>query len=189
MSKNNNIITTNLTNHILISSPTLNHPLFGGSVVYITEHLQIGSVGVVINKPISDTLGNMFENFNFDERHPELAKNQLYWGGPNKRYSGFFLKQNTNTPNKPYELTCNRDYLNDILINKTPFFMSIGFACWERMQIEDEIMRNIWIVSTCNIEDMLLIKPEDRYQEAFKMTGFVDMAKFCSNYNAIPHFA
>ena len=42
---------TNLTNHFLIAMPGLQDEMFSRSVVYVCEHSERGTLGLVINKP------------------------------------------------------------------------------------------------------------------------------------------
>ena len=41
----------NLADHFLISMPSMDDPLFEGSVVYLCEHNDEGALGMIINKP------------------------------------------------------------------------------------------------------------------------------------------
>src|ERR1700741_4681756 len=51
----------NLANHFLIAMPSMQDPIFGGTVVYVCEHNENGVLGVVINKPTDMTMQVLFE--------------------------------------------------------------------------------------------------------------------------------
>ena len=51
----------NFTNQFLIAMPVLTDPHFAKSLVYICEHNENGALGVIVNRPIDMTLGNLFE--------------------------------------------------------------------------------------------------------------------------------
>src|ERR1700741_3148319 len=53
--------TLNLANHFLIAMPSMQDPVFGGTVVYVCEHNENGVLGVVINKPSDMTMQVLFE--------------------------------------------------------------------------------------------------------------------------------
>jgi len=51
----------NLANHFLIAMPSIQDPVFGGTVVYVCEHNDKGVLGVVINKPTDMTMETLFD--------------------------------------------------------------------------------------------------------------------------------
>jgi len=53
--------TLNLADHFLIAMPSMQDPVFGGTVVYVCEHNENGVLGVVINKPTDMTMQTLFE--------------------------------------------------------------------------------------------------------------------------------
>ena len=51
-----------LTNHFLIAMPALADPNFSHTVTYICEHNDKGAMGIVINRPLELTLGEVLEH-------------------------------------------------------------------------------------------------------------------------------
>ena len=51
----------NLTNHFLIAMPGMSDAVFAKSVVYVCEHSERGALGLVINKPATLTLADLFD--------------------------------------------------------------------------------------------------------------------------------
>jgi len=170
-----------LTNQFLIAQPSLAHTVFADSVVYITAHSEyIGAIGVVINKPLANTLGNMFENINVADYNKNWLNDKLYWGGPVKSSNGFFLRQTKDSEYNKFELTGNKDYLTD-LATRNSLFMTVGYSMWSSGQLEDEIMNNNWIVTQAMPEVIFNISPEERYHEALKTLGINDVSHLCAN--------
>ena len=56
------IETTYLTNQFLIAMPTLADPNFFQTVTYISEHNASGALGLVINRPLDLSLGQLLEH-------------------------------------------------------------------------------------------------------------------------------
>jgi putative transcriptional regulator len=175
-----------LTNHFLIAQVALKSTVFADSVVYVTEHSEyIGAVGVVINKPLSNSLANVFENIDIADYNKNWLQNNLYWGGPVKPSNGFFLRQtNELEPSElectKFELTGNKDYLTE-LTARNNLFMSIGYSMWNPTQLENEILNNDWIVTQSIPEIIFNVSPEQRYSEALKTVGIRDMSRLCGN--------
>ena len=50
-----------LTNHLLIATPSVQNPDFMHSVIYVCEHHDQGSVGLIVNRPMKHSLGLVFD--------------------------------------------------------------------------------------------------------------------------------
>lgn len=83
----------NLTNHFLIAMPGLNDELFGHSVVFMCEHNERGALGLIINKPASITVADLFDKVDLPLRRPELAALPVFRGGPLHTERGFVLHE------------------------------------------------------------------------------------------------
>ncbi|MDO8439084.1 MAG: YqgE/AlgH family protein, partial [Telluria sp.] len=86
--------TLNLANHFLIAMPSMQDPIFGGTVVYICEHNDKGVLGVVINKPTDMTMEILFERIELklaDGLHSEVVNEPIMFGGPVQDDRGFVL--------------------------------------------------------------------------------------------------
>ena len=45
----------NLSNNFLIPMPHVNDPIFKKSLIYVCSHDKDGAMGLIVNKPISDS--------------------------------------------------------------------------------------------------------------------------------------
>lgn len=59
-------IISSLANHLLIAMPSLKDPNFERSVVYLCEHNEQGSVGLMINRPLQFPLSIVFEQLQIE---------------------------------------------------------------------------------------------------------------------------
>jgi putative transcriptional regulator len=146
----------NLANHFLIAMPSMQDPIFGGTVVYVCEHNENGVLGVVINKPTDMTMEVLFDRIDLEvssaaERH--LESEPIMFGGPVQDDRGFVL----HTPGAHYSssltvtndvaFTTSIDVLEAVARGNGPerMMVSIGYAGWSPGQLEDELARNGWL--------------------------------------------
>ena len=84
----------NLANHFLIAMPSMQDPIFGGTVVYICEHNDKGVLGVVINKPTDMTMEILFERIDLklsEGLRTTVVNEPIMFGGPVQDDRGFVL--------------------------------------------------------------------------------------------------
>ena len=83
--------TYSLENHILIATPNLNDVNFHNAVIFICEHDESGAMGIIMNKPLEITLGNVLDhlNINYDSHH--IDQFPVLMGGPIGQENGFII--------------------------------------------------------------------------------------------------
>nr|MBP9684956.1 YqgE/AlgH family protein [Rhodoferax sp.] len=84
---------TNLTNHFLIAMPGLQDEMFSRSVVYVCEHSERGTLGLVINKPADMLLKRLFEKVELPLHRQDLSHAPVFQGGPLQTERGFVLHE------------------------------------------------------------------------------------------------
>ena len=72
----------NLTNHFLIAMPGMDDGTFARSVVYVCEHSERGALGLIINKPGSINLADLFERVDLPLARRDLGVQPVFHGGP-----------------------------------------------------------------------------------------------------------
>lgn len=175
--------TLNLANHFLIAMPSMQDPIFGGTVVYVCEHNENGVLGVVINKPTDMTMEVLFERIDL-EPSSDLARTivdePIMFGGPVQDDRGFVL----HTPGAHYSssltvtedvaFTTSIDVLEAVAHGTGPqrMLVSIGYAGWSPGQLEDEISRNGWLTVGADSRILFEVPVEERYFAAMKLLGF-----------------
>jgi putative transcriptional regulator len=172
----------NLANHFLIAMPSMQDPVFGGTVVYVCEHNENGVLGVVINKPTDMTMQVLFERIDLQvaEGLPEpMVHEPIMFGGPVQDDRGFVL----HTPGARYSssltvtddiaFTTSIDVLEAVARGNGPprMLVSIGYSGWSPGQLEDEIGRNGWLTVGANADILFDLPIEQRYVAAMKLLG------------------
>lgn len=178
--------TLNLANHFLIAMPSIQDPVFGGTVVYICEHNDKGVLGVVVNKPTDMTMEILFERIDLklgDDLHSDVVNEPVMFGGPVQDDRGFVL----HTPHTPYSsslqvtdevaFTTSIDVLEAVANGNGPprLLVSIGYAGWSPGQLEEEIGRNGWLTVDADAHVMFDLPIEERYHAAIKLLGIDPM--------------
>ncbi|MDR7050409.1 putative transcriptional regulator [Duganella sp. 3397] len=171
----------NLANHFLIAMPSMQDPVFGGTVVYVCEHNENGVLGVVINKPTDMTMQVLFERIDLTlEGDQDSAVDQpVMFGGPVQDDRGFVL----HTPGQRYSssltvteevaFTTSIDVLEAVASGDGPprMLVSIGYSGWSPGQLEDEIGRNGWLTVGADPEILFGVPIEQRYTAAIRLLG------------------
>lgn len=156
---------------LLISAPFMKDFYFARSVVLMIDHNDEGSMGLVLNK-----------NFNglmtLNELVPDLATLPpipLYKGGPVGKETLFYLhtlsylKDSLPLGNGLY-LNGDFNQMQQYILSGAPtqgvvrFFM--GYAGWQKGQLENEIEENTWVINNeCKV-DLLNTYLRDLWQES-----------------------
>ncbi|KQQ47315.1 hypothetical protein ASF61_01285 [Duganella sp. Leaf126] len=171
----------NLANHFLIAMPSMQDPVFGGTVVYVCEHNENGVLGVVINKPTDMTMQVLFERIDLklDSEQDSAVDQPVMFGGPVQDDRGFVL----HTPGQRYSssltvtsdvaFTTSIDVLEAVASGEGPprMLVSIGYAGWSPGQLESEIGRNGWLTVGADPDILFDVPIEQRYTAAIRLLG------------------
>ncbi len=172
--------TPSLVDKCLIATPAIKDPIFASSLVYMCEHNENGSMGLVVNHETSQVLGDIFDQLNI-ECEDEVIKDQpVFIGGPVQLEQGFVLHsstghwQNSIEVSEGIKLTSSLDILQAIAGGQGPedYLVILGFSGWASGQLESELQQNSWLTSTCSPDLLFHQKPEDKWQVAFDTLGF-----------------
>ena len=172
-----------LTHHFLIAMPGMQEGFFAGTLTYICEHNENGALGIVVNRPISLTLAEMFEQINIPLHESRLSKIPVHIGGPVQTERGFVLHdtrrdwQSTLRVNDKLALTTSKDILEALGEGTGPdnFIVTLGYAGWEQGQLEHEINENTWLTVPATKDILFDIPAEERLAAAMALLG-VDYA-------------
>jgi putative transcriptional regulator len=172
----------NLANHFLIAMPSMDDPVFGGTVVYVCEHNDKGVLGVIVNKPTDMTMETLFERIDLklaDNIDESVVNEAILFGGPVQDDRGFVL----HTPGERYSssltvtpdvaFTTSIDVLEAVANGDGParMLVSIGYAGWSPGQLEDELARNGWLTVGADAHVLFDLPVEERYTAAIKLLG------------------
>ena len=172
--------TTSLVDKCLIATPAIKDPIFASSLVYMCEHNENGSMGLVVNHETSQVLDDIFQQLDIECEDDAIKNQPVFIGGPVQLEQGFVLHSSTGRWQNSIEvssgiiLTSSLDILEAIAKGKGPedYLVILGFSGWASGQLESELQQNSWLTSTCNPDLLFHQKPEDKWQVAFDTLGF-----------------
>jgi putative transcriptional regulator len=172
-----------LTNQLLIAMPGMLDPNFSTTVTLICEHNDEGALGIVINRPTTLKLAELFEQLSVDDPDPDTAKSPVLSGGPVGMERGFVLHgpehsyENTLTVSKDIRLTLSRDIIDALAAGTGPVnaLVALGYAGWESGQLEEEMLANSWLSVPATPEIVFATPFADRWDSAARTLG-IDIA-------------
>lgn len=161
------VLQDSLVDHFLVAMPQLQDPFFANSVVYIWRHnQQDGALGIVVNRPLSIPLDEIFDQLGMEDTRGAGAPDTVLAGGPVETNKGFVLHDAA--PRWPSSLavangltlTTSRDILADIAAGKGPgrYVVALGCSGWSPGQLEKELKENSWL--TCPATSDIIFSPE-----------------------------
>jgi putative transcriptional regulator len=159
---------------ILISEPLLSDNYFKRSVVLLAEHSDEGSFGIILNKPIDNKFNEVVPDF------PDYDGN-LYLGGPVSNSSLFFIHTLGNKIDNSQEIMeglywgGDIDSVRELLminqIDKNQIRFCVGYSGWGSNQLEDELKRNSWLVSSLPAKTLMEQSPDGLWDYALTKLG------------------
>jgi putative transcriptional regulator len=147
-----------LNNQFLIAMPGLADPHFFHTVTYLCQHNQEGALGIVINRPTSMKLKDIFEQMGIASEIEPALNAPIFAGGPVQQERGFVI--HSPCPQKwdssidtadNITLTSSRDILEAIAKGEGPenYLIALGYAGWGKGQLEKEMIDNSWLNTPC----------------------------------------
>lgn len=173
-----------LTHHFLIAMPAMQEGVFAGTLTYICEHNENGALGIVVNRPTSLTMGEMFDQVKIPlHQQPKLGASPVYFGGPVQTERGFVLHdtqknwESTLRINDRLSLTTSKDILEAMASGEGPrnIIVTLGYAGWDQGQLEHEVTENMWLTVPASEHILFDLPPEERLVAAMALLG-VDYA-------------
>ena len=168
-----------LTNHFLIAMPAMQDPNFHQTVTYICQHNEEGALGIVINRTIDLTIGDVFTQMKIDSIATASSKSPVHYGGPVQVERGFILHEDIGDWDSTLEvdestgLTTSRDILEAMAHNSGPnrALLALGYAGWGAGQLEREISENAWLNGPADNELIFSTPVEERWSSAAGLLG------------------
>lgn len=172
-----------LSHHFLIAMPAMTDPFFAKSLTYVCEHNEQGALGIVVNRPISLTLKELFAQVEVPLQPEGLQDVPVHFGGPVQTDRGFVLHQprgewqSTLSIKDKVGLTTSKDILMALGEGKGPdkLLVTLGYAGWSEGQLEQELAQNAWLTVEANEHILFELSAEERLPAALTLLG-VDYA-------------
>ncbi|WP_110685588.1 YqgE/AlgH family protein [Salinicola aestuarinus] len=148
--------TQSLKHQFLMAMPHLEDPNFAGTLTYLCDYDDDGTLGVVVNRPSDFTLKGLFEQLEIESEPGPHNEVIVYNGGPTYRDRGFILHRgNADDWDSSIQvaddiaLTTSMDMLHAIAKRKGPehYIVALGCASWKPGQLEDELKQNTWLTA------------------------------------------
>jgi len=159
---------------LLVATPPLEDPNFDRTVVYVLEHHDQGALGVIINRPIGEALGEPLDRWT--DLQPRPAS--VFLGGPVEPDALIALAR-TKRP-----LTEATDELAPVAgtiasadLTADPAFVAAsvsavrvfrGYAGWGPGQLESEIEAGAWLVIDAEPDDVFDTEPGDLWRQVLR---------------------
>ncbi|MCU0766114.1 MAG: YqgE/AlgH family protein [Gammaproteobacteria bacterium] len=169
----------NLTSQFLIAMPGLRDPNFARTVTYICEHTEKGAMGIVVNRPLDLSLGDVLAHMNIQGAAPEVEAQPVYLGGPVDNERGFVLHTKTTPWSSTLKvttgiyITTSRDILEAMARGEGPerTLVALGYAGWASGQLESELQDNAWLSGPSDIRVLFDLPAEERWAAAARLLG------------------
>jgi putative transcriptional regulator len=165
---------------ISVQNPELESTIYVQSVVFVCEHHEQGSVGLIINRPTSFNLSYIFEQLELDFQQSKSQQLPLMFGGPIQPERGFVLhrppgqwRSSLIINPEDVTLTTSNDIIRGLAENKGPesVLITLGYSAWEPKQLEAEIMKDYWLVCPFNKELLYDVPFGERWDYAGRLLG------------------
>lgn len=165
---------------LLVAMPGMVGGSLADTVIYICEHNDEGALGVVVNRPMDLTVGDLLKRLDL-ELSLEIDVRQafpVFFGGPVQTDRGFVL----HTPVGDYSssivigdlaLTTSRDVLQDVAAGSGPdhLLVTLGYAGWGAGQLEEEMAQGAWLHVEADADILFEVPAAERYHAALAQLG------------------
>lgn len=172
-----------LQDHFLLAMPGMDDPFFKNSLIYLCEHNEEGSMGIMLTRSTDISVAEIVAKMNFliaDQREYR-SDDVVLIGGPVGVERGFILHSKCIPPfqhsfavSDQVWLTTSADVLQTVGRADAPekYLVALGCCTWRPEQLEQEIADNAWLVLEPS-EHLLFDVPHDhRWLEANRSLGF-----------------
>ena len=169
-----------LSNQLLVSMPLLDDPNFSKTVILICQHNESGAMGIVVNRAISRSLGEIFLDLSMPINDLSVMTMPVYDGGPVQQEVGFVIHNGKETDwdssisiSPSLCLTTSRDILVAMASGSGPekAVLGLGYAGWGPGQLEEEIKNNSWFSAPADAGIVFEESMANKWNDAAKLLG------------------
>jgi putative transcriptional regulator len=173
-----------LTNQFLIAMPSLADPNFHRTVTFLCAHNSEGAMGIVINRPLSLSLGEIFAHMEIPLSGSDVHTMRVCQGGPVQKERGFVIHRPPGSwdavlpVGEDVAVATSRDILTAIASGEGPeeIVVALGYAGWGAGQLERELGENAWLSVPASTDILFEAPFEKRWEMAVQMLG-VDLSR------------
>lgn len=166
---------------LLLAMPQVMDPFFHKSVVLLIHHTEDGGVGFIVNRPTGVSVADVLEGLEIEWQGADdlLA----FFGGPVEPQLGTVLFAADPAKTNGEEETTSEvvpgmsltQHIGDLaMLAATPpsdLILVLGYAGWGDGQLEQELLRNDWMVAPASAELLFSGDPSTLWTRAFASIG------------------
>ena len=151
---------------LLIAEPSIIGDVsFNRSVILLADHTHEGSVGFIMNKPLSYTITDLIPDVDADFK--------IYNGGPVEQDNLYFIHNVPELIPNSIEISngifwggdfnLTRKLINSNQISKNNIRFFLGYTGWAANQLENEMQAHSWIVTKNSYEKKIISKSSGQF--------------------------
>lgn len=149
-------IPENLAGSLLLAHPSLRDPNFRKTVVLMSVHNQEGAMGIVLNRPLGKTLGELNGSFAYGP----LSAVPVFSGGPVQLEQLILVAWQSHEDGFRLHFGIEPERAGEMLSNGDGTVRAfVGYSGWEGGQLENEMKQHTWIVAPM-VPEMLTVEPK-----------------------------
>jgi len=163
------------TGNLLVASPTLLDRNFSRTVVLLCAHDQEGSMGLVLNRPMSMTFADILVGVS-----PE-ASEKVLWGGPVEPERLLLLQRGGLEGPLPeiaegVHFAREEDFMHDLMHapkeHGREYRMFAGYAGWGEGQLQQEMDQCSWLITSAPAHAFVFdTSPDGMWAAAIRSLG------------------
>ncbi len=150
----------NYKNQFLVAMPQMVDHFFADSLIYICEHSDEGSMGLIVNISTAYLMDDIFNQMNIECDCSKIKNSAILMGGPVQVERGFILHaddsewETTRHINQQFSITTSRDILEATANGEGPkeSLTILGYCAWASGQLDQEISRNDWLLTPADTD-------------------------------------
>ncbi len=181
-------ISQSLENQFLLAMPSMRDPRFVDSVSLVCQHNDEGAIALVINKPITQSLQEVFLQMQLSIENLDNPEQLILSGGPVQPEAGFVLHackgewEATLVISDQLFLTSSADILEAISQGSGPkeYLFLLGYAGWTAGQLEMELEQNAWFHQPVS-HDTLFDTPPERIANKVIQESGIDLSRISTH--------
>lgn len=166
---------SNTKGRLLVATPVLDDPNFARTVIYIVEHHDEGALGLILNRPSHERLGEPLDRWIDVQSEPS----QVFSGGPVEPDALIALANTTRdaeTGDDSYLAPLSPPIASaDLAADPALVSTSInalrvfrGYAGWSSGQLEMEIQTGSWLVLDSVPADIFTADPDALWRQVLR---------------------
>jgi putative transcriptional regulator len=162
---------------LLVATPPLDDPNFDRTVIFVLEHHDEGALGVVINRPTEEELGEPLDRWEDLQASPA----HVFAGGPVETDALIALAlSNSPLEEASEDLSPVVGRVASADLTADPAFVAArvsavrvfrGYAGWGPGQLEGEIMAGAWLVFDAEPDDVFATQPTQLWRTVLRRQG------------------